>query len=200
MLVFGLTGPSGAGKGEVSDLFASFCIPVLDADKIYHQLLIPPSPCLTELSRHFGPEILNVDGGLNRRALSAIVFSDKHELEKLNRITHAYVMGTIRRWLEYYRNDGIGAVVLDAPQLFEAGAEKECNIVISVLSSRENSIRRIIARDGLTREEAEKRLNAQKSDAFFRANSDYVIENDGTLDDHFPKVKKILLETGVITQ
>ena len=198
MLVFGLTGPSGAGKGEVADLFASFDIPVLDADKIYHRLLLPPSPCLDEIAHRFGPGVLKPNGTLDRRALSAIVFSDKKELDELNRITHFYVMGEIRRKLDAYRNDGISAVILDAPQLFEAGAEKECNIVVSVLSSRENRIHRILARDGITREEAEQRIDAQKSDAFFRANSDYVIENDRALDDLRPKVKQILLETGVL--
>lgn len=198
MLVFGLTGPSGSGKGEVADLFASLEIPVLDADRIYHQLLLPPSPCLSELARHFGEGILNTDGTLNRRALANIVFSDAKELDELNRIAHSYVMGTIRRKLEHYRNDGISAVLLDAPQLFEAGADKDCNIIISILSSRENRIRRIIARDGISREEAELRIDAQKSDAFFRANSDYVIENDGALEELRPKVKKILSETGVL--
>ena len=198
MLVFGLTGPSGSGKGEVAERFASFDIPVLDADRIYHQLLLPPSPCLSELVRHFGDRILNADGSLNRRALANIVFSDAKELEELNRITHSYVMGTIRRKLEHYRNDGISAVLLDAPQLFEAGADKDCNIIISVLSNRENRIRRILARDGISRKEAELRIDAQKSDAFFRANSDYVIENDGAPEELRPKVKKILTETGVL--
>ena len=198
MLVFGLTGPSGSGKGEVAELFAGFDIPVLDADKIYHQLLLPPSPCLSELARHFGDGILSADGSLDRRALASIVFSDPKELEELNRISHAYVMRSIRRKLEHYRDDGISAVVLDAPQLFEAGADKDCNIIVSVLSNRENRIRRILARDGITKEEAERRVDAQKSDAFFRANSDYVIENDGPLCDLRPKVQTILLETGVL--
>ena len=198
MLVFGLTGPSGSGKGEVAQLFASFEIPVLDADKIYHQLLLPPSPCLGELARHFGNGSLHPDGSLNRKALSSIVFSDRRELETLNRISHAYVMRSIRGQLERYRNEGVSAVLLDAPQLFEAGADKDCNIIVSVLSSRENRIRRILARDGITKEEAERRMDAQKSDAFFRANSDYVIENDASLEELLPKVRKILVETGVL--
>ncbi|MBQ7173394.1 MAG: dephospho-CoA kinase [Clostridia bacterium] len=198
MLVIGLTGPSGAGKGEVSDLFASFRIPVMDADKIYHQMLIPPSDCLSEIARHFGPGILLPDGSLDRKKLASIVFSDRAELDELNRITHAFVMRTIRRRLEYYKNDGVRAVVLDAPQLFEAGADKDCNILVSVLANKEDRIRRIVSRDGITREEAELRLSSQKSDAFFRANSDYVIENNGKLEELLPAVKKILTETGAL--
>lgn len=198
MLVIGLTGPSGAGKGEVADLFASFRIPVMDADKIYHQMLLPPSPCLSEIARHFGSQILNPDGTLDRKKLASIVFSDRAELDELNRITHSFVMRTIRRRLEYYKSDGVSAVVLDAPQLFEAGGDKDCNILVSVLSNKENRIRRIVARDGITREEAELRLASQKSDAFFRANSDYVIENNGKIEDLLPIVRKILAETGVL--
>lgn len=198
MLVFGLTGPSGSGKGEVAEIFASFGIPVLDADRIYHQLLLPPSPCLGELVRHFGNHILTPDGTLNRRALAEIVFSDPEELAALNRISHTYVMQSVRRKLELLQNEGVSAAVFDAPQLFEAGAEKECNIVVSVLSDRNTRVRRICKRDGISPEEAERRADVQKSDAFFRANSDYVIENNGTPEELLPKVRQILSETGVL--
>ena len=198
MLVFGLTGPSGSGKGEVADIFASFGIPVLDADRIYHQLLLPPSPCLGELVRHFGKGILAPDGTLNRHALADIVFSDPAELAELNRISHIYVMQTVRRKLEHLQNEGVSAVVFDAPQLFEAGADKDCNIIVSVLSDRALRIRRICARDGISEAAAEKRADAQKSEAFFRANSDYIVENNGTTEELLPKVRRILVETGVL--
>ena len=89
MLVIGLTGPTGAGKGVVSEIFAAHGIPVIDADAVYHQLLIPPSACLNELVYTFGPQILNPDNTLNRRALGSIVFSDEAMLLQLNAITTA---------------------------------------------------------------------------------------------------------------
>ena len=100
MLVIGLTGPSGAGKGEVSRMLLALGIPVIDADEVYHALLVPPSPCLDAIASAFGKQVLRADGTLDRKALSAIVFSDAAQLQNLNRITHGFVMERIRQELE----------------------------------------------------------------------------------------------------
>ena len=197
MLVIGLTGPSGAGKGEVARHFSSHGLPVINADEIYHDLLIPPSPCLDALVEHFGQQILQADGTLNRAALSATVFSDREKLETLNHIAHRFVMEAGRRDLEAYREQGVLATVLDAPQLFEAGAEAECNIVVAVLAERALRIRRIIQRDGLDEASAVHRIDAQKSDLFFRQHADYVIENNGGTESLQIAVDRILREMGV---
>ena len=199
MLVIGLTGPTGAGKGCVADILSAFGLPVLNADKIYHALLIPPSPCLDELTDHFGKEILTDTGTLNRQALGAIVFSDEPLLRRLNAITHQYVMSSVRSRLEQLRRDEVRAAVLDAPQLFEAEADKLCHVIVSVLADKEVRIERIMRRDGIDRESAMRRIAAQKSDDFFRTHSNYVIENNGNLAGIIPAVRKILAETGVIT-
>ena len=198
MLVIGLTGPTGAGKGCVADLFAAFGLPVLNADRIYHTLLIPPSPCLDELADHFGKEILTESGTLNRKALGAIVFSNADELATLNTITHHYVMAEIRKRLEQLRKDEALAAVIDAPQLFEAGADRDCNVIVSVLADPALRIDRIMRRDGIDAEAAVKRISAQKSDAFFRAHSDYVIENNESPERLLVPVRKILCEMGVL--
>lgn len=197
MLVIGLTGPSGAGKGEVARHFSYHGLPVINADEIYHDLLIPPSPCLDALVEHFGQQILQADGTLNRAALSATVFSDREKLETLNHIAHRFVMEAVRRDLEAYREQGVLAAVLDAPQLFEAGAEAECNIVVAVLAERALRIRRIIQRDGLDEASAVRRIDAQKSDLFFRQHADYVIENNGGTESLQIAVDRILREMGV---
>lgn len=199
MLVIGLTGPSGAGKGEVSKLFAAHGIPVIDADQVYHSLLIPPSACLYELVYTFGPQILAPDQTLNRKALGEIVFSDETMLAKLNEITHRYVMAAIRKKMDDLRRNEVRAAILDAPQLFEAGANKDCNIIVSVLADRETRIERILRRDGIDRDAATRRIDSQKSDEFFRKHSDYIIENNGNLYTVLPMIQKILTETGVIT-
>ena len=198
MLVIGLTGPTGAGKGCVADLFAAFGLPVLNADRIYHTLLIPPSPCLDELADHFGKEILTESGTLNRKALGAIVFSNADELATLNTITHHYVMAEIRKRLEQLRKDEALAAVIDAPQLFEAGADRDCNVIVSVLADPALRIDRIMRRDGIDAEAAVKRVSAQKSDAFFRAHSDYVIENNESPERLLEPVRRILSEMGVL--
>lgn len=197
MLVIGLTGPTGAGKGCVATLFASYGLPILDADAIYHELLLPPSACLDALTARFGKEILNTDGTLNRRALGAIVFSSEPDLADLNRIAHRYVMEEVRRRLDKLRATGTLAAVLDAPQLFEAGAENDCNIIVSVLADPSLRIERIMRRDGIDQATAKKRMDAQYGDSFFRAHSDYIIENNGTPEQLIPAVCNILTEMGV---
>ncbi len=198
MLTIGLTGPTGAGKSTVAGLFASFGLPVLDADRIYRELLIPPSDCLSELVRHFGREILSGDGTLNRQALGRLVFSDPSELDALNTIAHRHIMSDVRRRLRNLQSDGCPAAVFDAPQLFEAGADRLCSIVVSVLASPEARLGRIMARDGISEEAARERMAAQKSDAFFRSHSDYIIENNGGTEPLSASVRRILTETGVL--
>ena len=200
MLLIGLTGPSGAGKSTVSRILSSFGLPVLDADDIYHTLLTPPSECLSDLTECFGREVLFPDGTLNRAALASIVFNDPAELEKLNHITHSHVLRDFRRQLKKLRDDGVPAAVFDAPQLFESGANRECNIVISVLAEEETRLHRIMERDGISRDAALERIRAQKSDRFFRTHSDYVIENDLGVESLTPQVESILRETGVLPQ
>ena len=197
MLVIGLTGPSGAGKSTVSRLFASFGLPVLDADEIYHALLIPPSECLNDLTAQFGRQILRGDVTLDRPALGRLVFDHPEALERLNSVSHRHVLREVRRRLRTLRDEGVTAAVLDAPQLFESGADRDCSVIVSVLANAELRVHRILLRDGISREDAMRRIRAQRPDSFFRAHSDYVIENNGNAESLLPQVRRILRETGV---
>ncbi len=199
MLVIGLTGPTGSGKGTVAEHFRSLGLPVINADAVYHSLLVPPSQCLDELTARFGRDILFSDGTLNRRALGDIVFSNAEALADLNTITHRHVMQKIRAELERLRTESTRAAVIDAPQLFEAGAERDCNIIVSVLADARLRLERIMWRDGIDAETASRRMAAQKSDEFFRTHSDYVIENNENPELLLFAVRRILSETGVLT-
>lgn len=196
MLLIGLTGPSGAGKSTVANVFRRYGLPVLDADEIYHDLLLPPSACLSELVLQFGSEILNPDGTLNRPRLAALALPYPDRLRALNEIAHRHVMADIRRRVRQLQAEGIPAAVLDAPQLFESGADRDCSVIVSVLCDREVRLQRILARDHLTVEEAERRFNAQHDDKFFRLRSDYIIENDRSAEHLEERVLSILRETG----
>ena len=200
MLVIGLTGPTGAGKGAVATIFEGYGIPVINADRVYHELITPPSSCLQELVEIFGKEILLPDGSLNRRALASIVFSDPAARETLNTVTHRYVMEEIKTRMERLRREGVPVAALDAPQLFEAGAHKACGAVVSVLAERQTRLERIVARDSITPEAAMRRILAQKSDEFFKTHSDYIIENNGNIELLTPQVHRILAELGVISK
>ena len=201
MLIIGLTGPSGAGKGLISSLFARYGVPSLDTDVIYHELTTPPSACLNELVVAFGTTILTPDGGLDRRVLSELVFASGHEdhLQRLNAIAHRHVLDEVRRRLNGHREAGVAAVLVDAPQLFESGFDRECDKVLSVLASRELRLARIMERDGLDRIHAEARLNAAKPDEFFVRHSDAVITNDGDISTAEASVRRLLRDWEVIS-
>ncbi len=193
----GLTGPSGAGKGEVSKILSEMGFYHFDCDKIYHDLLIPPSQCLDELRSNFGDEIFFSDGKLDRKALAAIVFSQEGRQKKLpilNSVTHKYVLKEVQRRSKDLKEYKIFTV--DAPTLFESGFDKECDIVISVLADKKKRIERIITREGLSQEAAEARINSQPDDEFYSDRSDHVIYNNGDLASLEKELEKIVKEAG----
>lgn len=184
MKIIGLTGPSGAGKTTLCSYFEELGIPCIDTDDVYHKLVSTRTPCLAEIEGAFGSSVISEDGSLNRRALSALVFSQdgSHKnLETLNSITHKYVWEETNRLLTAYIAEGKEAAVIDAPALFSSkifiGA---CDFVISVLADTEERIERITGRDGISREDAMRRLAYQPDDSFFEENSDYCITNSGS--------------------
>ena len=199
MLTVGLTGPSGAGKGVVASLFATRGVPSIDTDKVYHDLLIPPSACLDELVSRFGREILSPDGRLNRGALAAIVFAEgrERELADLNAIAHRHILAKSREILADYEAKGFPAVLVDAPQLFESGFDAECGVILAVLAPYDLRLARVMARDGLSEERAIARLNASHTDEFFRQRSHAVLVNDGEIRPLEAAVDRLLAEWGV---
>lgn len=200
MLIIGLTGPSGAGKGVVTSLLARYGIPSIDTDRVYHELLVPPSPCLDELTERFGTSVLNPDGTLNRKALAAIVFAPGHEgeLADLNRISHRHVLNEARRRLAVHEADGCIAAAVDAPQLFESGFDSECGKILVVLAPFETRLERVIRRDGITREQATARLNASHTDEFFRSRADGILMNDGDPVDLEDTLRRLLSDWEVL--
>lgn len=183
MKIIGLTGPSGAGKGEVGLILRARGLAVIDTDRVYHELLIPPSPCLDALVEAFGTCILASNGTLDRAALAALVFADTDDArarhKTLNRITHRFVTERTNELLDTYRAEGQRAVVIDAPLLLEAGMDAICDTVIAVLADRETRLTRLAVRDQKSREALIARLDAQPADSFYRAHAQFVIENNG---------------------
>ena len=151
------------------------------------------------LVARFGKEILTADGRLDRPTLGRKVFSDREALSDLNEITHRFVMAKIRAMLADLQRDPPIAALIDAPQLFEAGADRDCDVIVSVLADPKLRMQRIQTRDGIDAEMAQKRMNAQKSDAFFREHSTYVIENNTAPDVLKASVRRILSETGALS-
>ena len=169
--VIGLTGPSGAGKGYVSRYLSSLGFNVLDSDKFVKNIYDNNSELLHTLADEFGDDIL--DGGtLNRKRLGEIVFSSAEKRERLNAIVHPEVI----RLCEEHAS---GLAVIDAPQLFEAGAEDKCYKVICVMADKKIRLKRIIERDNISEEQAIQRMSSQLDDDYYMSKSDYVIFNNG---------------------
>ena len=194
MHVYGITGPSGSGKSILSQYMTKSGVAHIDADRVYHELLVPPSRVLDALRAAFGGEIISADGTLDRKALSSIVFNDKAKLALLNKTVLDFVLEEIRCMIKALDADGVKAVAIDAPTLIESGFHKECDTVISVLSPKEMRIERIMARDGLSREKATERTNAQKPDEFYEEYSDIILINDGDVDAFFGRISTALPE------
>ena len=177
--IIGITGPSGSGKSLLSQHLLRKGFPTIDADEVYHSLLVPPSECLSALRSVFGDEIFMEDGALNRKALSGIVFSDSAKLTLLNQTVLGFVLAKIRTQISAYEALGHASVIVDAPTLIESGFHNECDTVISVLADPSIRISRIMARDGLSRDTARLRVAAQKSDDFYREHSNLIFFNNG---------------------
>ena len=199
MLTIGLTGPSGAGKGTVARLFARFGVPSIDTDAVYHELLLPPSACLDELVAAFGGKILTPDGNLNRPALAALVFAPEQadRLATLNRITHRHILDRVRTICCEYEAQGVAAVLIDAPVLFESGFDRECDRTLAVLADPSVRLSRIMARDGLSEAAALARMAAQPADDFYISRADVTIYDDTAPDDLIPTVRRLLLDWGI---
>lgn len=180
--ILGLTGPSGAGKSAVAArLRDAHGFAWIDTDAVYHDLTSAPSPCLAELEAAFGTGVIK-DGALDRKALAAIVFAEgaQDKLLLLNSITHKHVIEQSIRLIGHARQSGARGAIIDAPLLFESGAEKICTHTAAVLADREIRLARIMARDKLPVDAAQMRLNAQKPDEFYTQKVNYTIYNNGT--------------------
>lgn len=196
MKVIGLCGGSGSGKGTVSALFMTHGFYIIDTDAVYHDLISFTSDLSIELADAFGSSILS-RGAIDRGVLSSIVFSGDNSREKLdllNRITHKHILNEVRELLLKYKSEGARYVLVDAPLLFESGFNNECDIVISVIADKDKRISRIMERDGISFEAAEKRISSQIDDEWLRQNSDFVIENNLSEAALACSVKKIYLK------
>ena len=182
MKVIGLCGGSGSGKSTVAGCFLQYGIPSIDTDALYHRMTAGPSPCLSELIAAFGAQYLAPDGSLDRRKLAEEVFSggDAEEKRKrLNEIAHRHVLAACGAIIESFREEKKAAVLVDAPLLYESGLDRACDFVIAVVADPDLRVRRIVARDGITSEQALARLHAQMPDEQLIRRADVVIRNDG---------------------
>lgn len=202
MLILGLTGGSGCGKGTVGALLSEHGAAHIDTDKVYHTLTDAPSPCTEALRRAFGDAILTKCGALDRKRLREVVFAKGQEaaLATLNGITHPFVLEECKKWLAEQERAGTWLAVIDAPLLFEAGFDAACDRTLAVLAARQVRLARIMIRDGISLETAEKRLNAQPQDSFYLAHANDILYNSGTIEELSQKVTDYAADLRCVTK
>ncbi len=183
MLVVAITGRSGSGKSSVARYYKSLGHPVADGDKISRETTLPNSPCLAELADEFGSEIINADGTLNRKALSAIAFASPQKTKRLTAITHPYIIAEFTRQIDAARRGGSPLFFVDGAVIVGGPFEEFCDKIIVVQAPLDVSVSRIVKRDGISEAAAKERLAAQVSPEVLQQAADYLLNNDTTLEE-----------------
>ena len=177
-VVIGLTGTTGAGKSEVSRLLRAWGCVVIDADELARRAVEPGTTAFLALVKRFSEEILREDGSLDRAVLAKKAFASQEDTKALNAIVHPAVIAMMQEQLQAARDRGDRVVVLDVPLLFQSGTDALCDTTVAVTASPDVRRSRIRERDGLTEEQANARMQAQPSEAYYTERATHVIENN----------------------
>jgi dephospho-CoA kinase len=173
-----LTGGIATGKSHCLRRFASLGVPVIDADVLARDAVAPGTPGLASVVRRFGPQVLGLDGMLDREALARIVFADAGARRDLEAIVHPVVYAAIQDWFSHLDSQTPFGIA-DIPLLYETGHAGDFDRVIVAACDVETQLQRVMARDGLTKAEAERRLAAQMPISEKRRKADYVVDTSG---------------------
>ena len=201
MLKVGLTGGIASGKTIVGEMFVDLGAHLVQADLIAHELMQPGQSVYYEVVAHFGREILNYDGNVNRSKLAEAAFgrassTAPSRVEELNRIVHPAVVRRQEEWMEEMgRQDSNAVAIVEAALILEAGAAKRFDRLIVVTCTDEQRVTRFAARHKLAldaaRKEVERRMAAQLSESAKIKAANYVIDNSGTLDQTREQVRQV---------
>ena len=188
-VIIGLTGPTGSGKSSVKAVAETLGIKVVDCDILARKAVESGTDGLKALVDVFGSEILNPDGALNRKKLAEIAFISRENTELLNHTIFPHILK-----LAMCEAEGGGNIIFDAPTLFESGLNEICHKTVAVLARSDIRLKRIINRDNLTEKQAVLRMSAGKDDQFYKEKADYILFNNGDIDEFNTKILQILKE------
>lgn len=178
MKIIGLTGGIASGKSTVTRTLLDLGAIIIDSDELAHNIMKPYKPAWKDIVKIFGTEILNPDETINRDRLGQIVFNDPDKLRELNQITHWRIAERYKEDLRIIRKEKPEAiVVMEIPLLYETHAERICDEVWVVWVDRETQMERLMQRDGISREDAIKRIEAQMDLDEKARLADVVIDN-----------------------
>ncbi len=181
MLVIGLTGSIGTGKSEAARQLEVLGASVISADQVGHEAYTPHTEAWEQVVAAFGEEILREDGEIDRHKLGDLVFADTAQLDKLNEIMHPRLARMVANKIETLRAQGVDVVVVEAALLFEAGWDSLVEEVWVTDSPEEMVIERLKKRNGLSEEEARKRISSQMDRSKRLEKADAIIDNSGDM-------------------
>ena len=192
MLKIGLTGGIGSGKSSVSKLFKDWGAYIFDADSVAKEILLKNETAQNEIIAEFGSDILNKDEKIEKSKLSRIAFQDENHQLRLNAIIHPYVFSEIDLTFDkiLLKNE-YEIFCVDAALIYESGADTHMDYVVVITSHLRLRIERAMERGDLTRDEFLKRLDLQWPDEDKVHMADFVIHNNGTIDELISESKKI---------
>jgi dephospho-CoA kinase len=179
-LLVGLTGGIATGKSTVSAMFRALGCVIIDADLLAREVVEPGEPALADIVRDFGPGVVTADGRLDRQALGAVVFGDADRRRRLEAITHPRIRERFDHRLQTLADEGFdGVVIFDAAVIVESGNWKTMDRLVVVVTDDATQLARLQARDGLSREEALRRIGSQMPLREKARLAHYVIDNSG---------------------
>lgn len=182
MRIIGITGSSGAGKSTISNILKNkYDAFVINADSVAKKLSIKGTNYIREIAEKFGKDILDEQGELKRKKLAQIIYTNAQKRKELNECTFKYIKKEIIEQIKKAEKINVNVVVIDAPLLFECNLNELCDNVIGVISQKDLQIERIVVRDNIDYEHAEKRIDAQESNEFYSNRCDEIIENNNDM-------------------
>ncbi|MBX9671449.1 MAG: dephospho-CoA kinase [Candidatus Obscuribacterales bacterium] len=180
-LIIGITGTIGSGKSTVGRILATQNVPVIDSDKVVHDLFDSSEKLKSAIKTAFGQQVINSAGKIDRQQLGAIVFADPARRKELESIVHPATIEEIQKQIQALSNNRFVAVLV--PLLFEARLESHYDLIWSVYTDEQTLRTRLRSRDGLTDEEIDKRLAAQFKQVDKSARAAHTIDNSGTTEE-----------------
>lgn len=182
MRVIGLTGGIASGKSTVSRIMEKLGASVIDADQLARDAVMPGTQAHCAIEAEFGPSVLNPDRTINRAALGSRAFSDPDARRKLEGITHPAIGRLAEEMLDNLRKSGVAVAVYMAPLLIEAGVTERVDEIWVVYLDRDTQLERLMLRDGISREDALRRIDSQMPMDEKRGYGKVVIDNSGTVE------------------
>lgn len=193
-LSFGLTGGIACGKSTVARYFKDLGAHIIDADRVGHELIEPGRAAYEEIVERFGIEILDSGGRIDRKKLGPKVFADPQQLAVLNAILHPRIIAQMRELVvEHQRGNPDAVIIIDAPLIFESGMDGTLCKVMVVWCRPDQQLERLIAKRGISPEEAEQRIEAQMPLEEKCRRADYVIDCSGTLEESRTQAEALYL-------